>query len=147
MSLHIHRPTHAVSQTILAFLVAVAALLLTFSLAGCNRLADAAPASDHASVPVRTPNTEIVGQEVAVLTEAPNVPPAITRTHATRVIVNLDVVEKTMRLADSVEYTMWTFGGTTPGRFIRVREGDQVELHLKNDKHNSMPHETSASRT
>src|SRR5690349_14110797 len=45
-----------------------------------------------------------------------------------------------MRLADSVEYTMWTFGGTMPGRFIRVREGDQVEVHLKNDKHSSMPH-------
>src|SRR5689334_22472863 len=121
MSLHIHRPSgNTVSQGILAFLVAVAALLSTFSLAGCNRIADAAPAGDHTVVPVRTPSTEIIGQEVAVLTEAPNVPPPITRTHATRVIVNLDVVEKTMRLADSVEYTMWTFGGTTPGRFIRV---------------------------
>jgi nitrite reductase (NO-forming) len=140
MSLHSHRPTHAVSQTILAFIVAVAALLLTFSLAGCNRVADAATAGDHAAVPVRSASSEIVGQEVAVLTEAPNVPPPITRTHATKVIVNLDVVEKTMRLADSVEYTMWTFGGTMPGRFIRVREGDQVEVHLKNDKHSSMPH-------
>jgi nitrite reductase (NO-forming) len=140
MSLHIQRPTHAVSQTVLAFILAVAALLLTFSLAGCNRVADAAPTGDHAVVPVRTPNSEIVGQEVAVLTEAPNVPPPITRTHATKVIVNLDVIEKTMRLADSVEYTMWTFGGSMPGKFIRVREGDQVELHLRNDKHSSMPH-------
>ena len=140
MSLHTHRPTHAVSQTILAFIVAVAALLFTFSLAGCNRIADAATAGDHAAVPVRTPNAEIVGEEVAVLTEAPNVPPVITRTHATKVIVNLDVIEKTMRLADGVDYTMWTFGGTMPGRFIRVREGDQVEVHLKNDKHSSMPH-------
>jgi nitrite reductase (NO-forming) len=141
MSLHIHRPNgHTVSQTILALFVAVAALLLTFSLAGCNRIADAAPAGDHTIVPVRAPNTEIVGQEVAVLTEAPNVPPPITRTNATKVIVNLDVIEKTMRLADGVDYTMWTFGGSMPGRFIRVREGDQVELHLRNDKHSTMPH-------
>jgi nitrite reductase (NO-forming) len=140
MSFHIHRPNgQTVSQTILAFLMAVAALLFTFSLAGCNR-ADAALTSDHTVVPVRAPNSEIVGEEVAVLTEAPNVPPAITRAHATKVIVNLDVIEKTMRLADGVDYTMWTFGGSMPGRFIRVREGDQVELHLKNDKHSSMPH-------
>jgi nitrite reductase (NO-forming) len=141
MSLRIHRPTgHTVAQTILACLVAIAAMLLTFSLAGCSGVADAAPSKDLTAVPVHTPSTELVGQEVAVLTEAPNVPPAITRTHATKVIVNLDVIEKTMRLADGVDYTMWTFGGSTPGRFIRVREGDQVELHLRNDKHSTMPH-------
>jgi len=141
MSLHSHRPVGiTVTQTLLALLVAFVALLLTFSLAGCSRIADAAPAADHAAVPVREVKDEIVGQEVAVLTEAPNVPAAITRKHATKVIVNLDVIEKTMRLADGVDYTMWTFGGTMPGRFIRVREGDQVELHLKNDKHSTMPH-------
>jgi nitrite reductase (NO-forming) len=45
-----------------------------------------------------------------------------------------------MRLADGVEYNMWTFGGTVPGSFIRVREGDLVELHLKNAASSSMPH-------
>ena len=136
----LHLSAHTVSRTMLALFFAILALLFTFSLAGCNRVADAAPAGDHVVVPVRAPSTEIVGEEVAVLTEAPNVPPQITRTHATKVIVNLDVIEKTMRLADGVDYTMWTFGGSMPGRFIRVREGDQVELHLKNDKHSSMPH-------
>ncbi|MDB4879398.1 MAG: nitrite reductase, copper-containing, partial [Gemmatimonadetes bacterium] len=58
----------------------------------------------------------------------------------TKVIVNLDVTEEPMRLADGVEYMMWTFGGTVPGRFIRVREGDLVELRLKNAKHSTMPH-------
>ena len=141
MSLRTHHlSAHTVSRTMLALFFAILALLFTFSLAGCNRVADAAPAADYAVVPVREPSTEIVGQEVAVLTEAPNVPPAITRTHATKVIVTLDVIEKTMRLADGVDYTMWTFGGSMPGRFIRVREGDQVEVHLRNDKHSSMPH-------
>jgi nitrite reductase (NO-forming) len=122
-----------------ALIGALVALLLTFSLAGCGR-ADAAIASDGANVPVRAANAEIVGQEIAVLTEAPNVPPPITRTHATKVIVNLDVTEKQMRLADGVEYVMWTFGGSVPGTFIRVREGDQVELHLKNAASSTMPH-------
>jgi len=140
MSLHLNRterPT-ALTQYTIALLLALAALLLTV---GCaTPAADAAVTGARAGVPVRATTDEIIGQETAVLTEAPNVPPAITRTHATKVIVNLDVVEKTMRLADSVTYNMWTFGGSVPGRFIRVREGDLVELHLKNDKTSSMPH-------
>ncbi|MBD0275741.1 MAG: nitrite reductase, copper-containing [Acetobacteraceae bacterium] len=41
---------------------------------------------------------------------------------------------------DGVDYTFWTFGGDVPGHFIRVREGDQVEFHLKNHKHSTVPH-------
>ncbi|HEX6574817.1 MAG TPA: copper-containing nitrite reductase [Gemmatimonadaceae bacterium] len=94
----------------------------------------------YAPIPVHTETEKIIGQEVAVLTDAPSVPAPITRDHATKVIVNLDVVEKKMRLADGVEYTMWTFGGSVPGKFIRVREGDLVELHLKNAASSTMPH-------
>jgi nitrite reductase (NO-forming) len=82
----------------------------------------------------------IKGVEKAVLASAPNVPAPITRNYATKVIVELETIEKTMRLADSVDYTFWTFGGNVPGNFIRVREGDLVELHLKNAHHSSVPH-------
>jgi hypothetical protein len=61
-----------------------------------------------------------------VLTFAPNVPPPIKRTHATKVKVELEVIEVTRKLADGVEYLFWTFGGEVPGKLIRVREGDQV---------------------
>lgn len=122
-----------------AALLGLAAVLGTTSLAGCGRPADAAETS-RTAVPVRHPADPIVGQEVAVLTDAPNVPPPITRTHATKVIVNLDIIEKTVQIADSVEYPVWTFGGSVPGKFIRVREGDLVELHLRNEKTNMMPH-------
>jgi nitrite reductase (NO-forming) len=91
-------------------------------------------------VPLRQAGDAITGEEVAVLTTAPNVPAPITRTHATKVIVNLEVIEKTSRIADSVEYTTWTFGGSVPGSFIRVREGDLVEFHLKNAANSTMPH-------
>ncbi|HEX6693798.1 MAG TPA: copper-containing nitrite reductase [Longimicrobiales bacterium] len=83
---------------------------------------------------------EIRGEEIAVVTTAPAVPPAITRNHATKVVVNLDVIEKVGTLASGVEYTYWTFGGSVPGSFIRVREGDLVELHLKNAESSMMPH-------
>ena len=83
---------------------------------------------------------DIVGQETAVLTDAPAVPPPITRHHPTRVIVHLEVLEHVGRLADGVTYTFWTFGGHVPGKFIRVREGDLVEFHLDNNPANKMPH-------
>jgi nitrite reductase (NO-forming) len=118
-------------------LVAGTAVVVTAALAGLGKSGGTA---GYSPVPIHVPSDEIVGQEVAVLSDAPNVPAPITRTNATKVIVNLDVIEKKMRLADGVEYTMWTFGGSVPGKFIRVREGDLVELHLKNDPSSTMPH-------
>ena len=82
----------------------------------------------------------VIGEEEAVLTIAPNVPPPITRDHATKVIVNLETRELRGRLADGVEYTFWTFGGVVPGKFIRIREGDLVEFHLHNHPSSRMPH-------
>jgi len=83
---------------------------------------------------------DIVGEEVAVLTHAPNVPPPIQRQHATKVVVNVEVREVVKRLADGVDYLFWTFGGEVPGVFIRVREGDLVEFHLGNHPSSKMPH-------
>lgn len=54
--------------------------------------------------------------------------------------MHLEVREVEGRLADGVKYTFWTFGGTVPGKFIRVREGDLVEFHLDNHPDNKMPH-------
>ena len=83
---------------------------------------------------------DIRGEEVAVLTEAPAVPPPIRRDWAARVQVELETVEVTKRLADGVDYTFWTFGGSVPGSFIRVREGDLVELTLRNHPESMAAH-------
>ncbi|RQH03859.1 nitrite reductase, copper-containing [Paraburkholderia dinghuensis] len=76
----------------------------------------------------------------AVLTSPPNVPPPITRDYPARVIVDLEVKEVKQEIADGATYDFWTFGGTVPGSFIRVRQGDTVELHLKNPSNSHMPH-------
>lgn len=78
--------------------------------------------------------------EKAVLTDAPMVPPVITRDHAAKVIVELEVKEVVKKISDTAEYTFWTFGGSVPGKFIRVRIGDTVEFHLANAPGNKMPH-------
>lgn len=78
--------------------------------------------------------------EVAILTDAPKVPPPIRRGRAARVVVRLEAQELVGQLADGVEYTFWTFGGRVPGKFIRVREGDMLEFHLSNRPDSRMPH-------
>jgi nitrite reductase (NO-forming) len=83
---------------------------------------------------------EIVGEEKAILTSAPLVPPPITRKTPTKVIIHLEVIEKVKRMADGVDYLFWTFGGDVPGSFIRVREGDLIEFHLGNHPTSKMPH-------
>jgi nitrite reductase (NO-forming) len=82
----------------------------------------------------------IQGEENAVLTQPPFVPPPIKRSHATKIIVRLEVKELVKKMADGVEYLFWTFGGDVPGSFIRIREGDLVEFHLANHPSSKMPH-------
>jgi nitrite reductase (NO-forming) len=97
-------------------------------------------AADTPIMPVKPADPEALGQEVAVLTQAPNVPPPIKRRHSAKVIINLEVKEVTKRLADGVDYTFWTFGGDVPGSFMRIRVGDDVEFHLNNAPDSKLPH-------
>src|SRR3546814_6427840 len=76
----------------------------------------------------------------AVLTSPPHVPPPTGRDYPAKVIVELDAVEKEMEISDGTTYTFWTFGGTVPGSFIRVRQGDTIQFHLRNMPDSKMPH-------
>ena len=78
--------------------------------------------------------------EIATLTDAPFVPPVINRSHSAKVIVELEVREVVKNITEGVQYTFWTFGGSVPGKFIRVREGDTVEFHLANHPSSKLPH-------
>ena len=113
------------------------AILLISTFWSCNRtdktLEEAHIGRDHNV-------TEIKGEEIAVLTSPPNVPPPITRDYATKIIVDLEIIEQEMEIAAGVNYVFWTFGGTVPGSFIRIREGDYVEFILKNHPDNKLPH-------
>jgi nitrite reductase (NO-forming) len=76
----------------------------------------------------------------AVLTDAPLVPPRITRSKPGKVIVELEVSEVNLPISEGVDYNFWTFGGKVPGKFIRVRQGDTVEFHLMNHPNSRFPH-------
>ncbi len=76
----------------------------------------------------------------AKLTTLPKVPAPITRKGPAKVVVNVEAKEYVGTLADGVQYKFWSFNGTVPGPMIRVRQGDTVELHLKNHKDSKFPH-------
>ncbi|MEO8052929.1 MAG: copper-containing nitrite reductase [Acidobacteriota bacterium] len=54
--------------------------------------------------------------------------------------VEMNIVEKEGQLDDGTTYTYWTFDGTVPGPFVRIREGDTVEVHLTNPPDATMTH-------
>lgn len=128
---------------------ACAALLLSVLLSACS-------ADKAASIPVDAATiraTGITGGSAkgdfgppqgepirAILTNPPQVPPATGRSTPAKVIVELEVRELDLEISEGVRYTFWTFGGTAPGSFIRVRQGDTVEFHLKNHPDSKMPH-------
>ncbi|HVA65485.1 MAG TPA: copper-containing nitrite reductase [Elusimicrobiota bacterium] len=82
--------------------------------------------------------------ENAVLTYAPNVPPRIARRHAAVVQAALETSEVDGALApgfaEPTMYRFWTFNGHVPGPFIRVREGDTLELTITNSSTSVMAH-------
>lgn len=90
-----------------------------------------------AAAPSAEPALPVITQE---LVAPPLLPPRITRKTPAHVVVNLTVEEIEREIAPGTRYTFWTFGGTVPGKMIRVREGDTVELHLQNLADNKLPH-------
>jgi nitrite reductase (NO-forming) len=91
-------------------------------------------ARDSATEPAALPEVK------AAMTSAPLVPPPADRPGNAKVIVALETTEVKGTLADGVQYTFWTFGGTVPGPFVRVRVGDVVQIRLKNAEKSMHPH-------
>ncbi len=100
--------------------------------------APSAPLSAAPSVAVAAPAPAINTREIA---RSPSeIPGPLTRSAPAAVRVDLEAKELTATLGDGQTYRYWTFNGTVPGPFIRVRVGDTVELHLANDPTSSMQH-------
>jgi len=71
---------------------------------------------------------------------ASDIPQPLTRNKSKIVEINLRAVEVIGEIADRVSYHYWTFNKTVPGPFLRVREGDTVELNLHNEKNSTHAH-------
>lgn len=76
----------------------------------------------------------------SIVRDASDLPAPLENRGPQKVRVDLETVEVEGQLAKGVSYTYWTFNGKVPGPFIRVRVGDQVEVHLKNAASSKMAH-------
>ena len=131
-----------------SFPFVVIALTTALAFTACSRDEPDVPAATSvAATPADTGGSRQgdfgppVGEPIkAILTSPPLVPPPTGRSAPAKVIVELEVIEKEMQIAEGTTYTFWTFGGTVPGSFIRVRQGDTVEFHLNNHPDSKMPH-------
>nr|WP_029036744.1 copper-containing nitrite reductase [Salinimicrobium xinjiangense] len=113
--------------TILFFMAALVAGLLT----SCEK---AVAAKENPEL------MKVYGESEAEMTAPPMVPKPVGKRAATKLIVNMEVIEKEMEMADGVTYNYWTFDGSVPGSFIRTRVGDEVEFHFKNHPDSKLPH-------
>lgn len=103
----------------------------------CKQNAENNPKGNNVSAEtIQTDGTS----EILEMPAPPNVPAAVGNRAAKKIVVHLETIEKTAELANGTEYNFWTFNGTVPGSFIRARVGDEIELHLKNNENNSLPH-------
>lgn len=97
---------------------------------------DASGKADNSAIDIK-----ISGEtETQAKINPPMVPAPIGDRAAKKVVVHLEATEEEGVLADGVTYKFWTFNSTVPGTFIRIRVGDEVELHLKNASNSVMPH-------
>lgn len=86
------------------------------------------------------PTTAAAPEGVSISRDPADLPPPVGDRAPTTVRVDLEAVERVGRLDTHTTYNFWTFNGKVPGPMLRVRVGDTVELHLKNNKDDMMQH-------
>lgn len=110
---------------------------MAFFLFSCSATSDKKDGANKIVDPV---NIKIVGEMKAELTLPPHVPPTTANREATKLIIDMEILEEEGELMNGVTYTYWTFGGSVPGEFIRAKLGDEVVFNLKNHPDNKLPH-------
>jgi nitrite reductase (NO-forming) len=124
------------------------------SMPGMDTSASAAPADVYGAAPAApatgsgttasaapaAPSTLPPATGADIVRDPTDLPGPIGDRGPTTVRVDLETEEVVGQLAEGTTFTYWTFNGKVPGPFVRVRVGDTVEVHLKNDATSIMPH-------
>jgi copper-containing nitrite reductase/plastocyanin len=109
-------------------------LLIVFLVAGTN--CAVAETSAHAG------HLSNAAKPVDVVRDPTDVPPSVGDRRPTIVHVTLraEEVVGTLDPSAGTTYRYWTFNGKVPGPMIRVKQGDTVEVTLRNDATSHMAH-------
>jgi len=86
------------------------------------------------------PTTAAPPEGVSIARDPTDIPPPIGDRAPTSVRVDLEAVERIGRLDTGTTFNFWTFNGKVPGPMLRIRVGDTIELHLKNNKDDMLSH-------
>ncbi len=116
---------------------AVLSLLVFAFMTGTN-IAAAQMTSHHMHLPAATKATKTVD----IVRDPADVPPSVGNRAPSVVRVTLTAREVVGQLdpASGTTYRYWTFNGKVPAPMIRVRQGDTVEVTLRNDPSSHMVH-------
>jgi len=77
-----------------------------------------------------TEDMSSVGNLPDISRHASDLSSPITRNADGTVVIKLETREVVSEIAPGTTYQYWTYNGTVPGPFLRVREGDTVEVQL-----------------
>ena len=103
--------------------------------------ADAMPGMAAPAAPVVAVSAGPADPSAVDITRDPSDLPAPVGKRAPQTVrFDLETKEVVGKLADGTTYDYWTFNGKVPGPLMRVRVGDTVELHLKNNAASTMVH-------
>ncbi|MFW6053335.1 MAG: multicopper oxidase domain-containing protein, partial [Persicimonas sp.] len=72
--------------------------------------------------------------------DASELPAPLDRKHNKKVEFVIETEEVVAELEDGTTYEMWTYDGKVPGPMLRVKEGDDVVVHVDNAEDSSMSH-------
>jgi nitrite reductase (NO-forming) len=92
------------------------------------------PAGSASLKKARKVTTEEIGWD------ATDVPAPITRKNNEKVEFVIETEEVIAELEDGTTFEMWTYDGKVPGPMLRVKEGDDVVVHVDNAKDSTMSH-------
>lgn len=79
-------------------------------------------------------------EPVDVSRDPSDLPGPLPRRAPKLVRIDLRAQELDGRLSEGASFRYWTFDGKVPAPFLRVRVGDTVEVHLRNDPGSRMVH-------
>jgi copper-containing nitrite reductase len=102
---------------------------------------DGLPAGAYGSESAASPVVEqapAIGADI--VRDPTDLPAPLEVREPTTVRIDLEAIEMEGQLADGTTFTYWTFNGAVPGPFFRVRLGDTIEVHMKNNTSSTMHH-------
>jgi nitrite reductase (NO-forming) len=79
-------------------------------------------------------------QAASIVLDPSDLPAPVGMRAPQHVTFEIETVELEGQLADGTTFTYWTYDGTVPGPFLRVREGDTVEIILTNRADSTATH-------